>query len=77
MMFVASQINSDQKYLIISLITIGFSLAEVATMGGFNFSLMDVAPEYIGVLQGLNLTIGLTPGFIVPVIISLLTPMVS
>ncbi len=35
---------------------------------------MDMAPDYVGVLQGINNTIGLTPGFMMPVIIAALTP---
>lgn len=73
-MFVVSQLPSDQKYVIIGLITIGYALYEVAWMGGFSFSLLDIAPDYVGILQGINNTIGLMPGFIMPVVISKLTP---
>jgi len=74
MMFAVFNMNSDHKYLIISLITIGVSLTEVTMMGGFYYALMDVAPEYSGILQGIKNTVGLSTGFIVPMIVSFLTP---
>lgn len=73
-MFTVSQLPPEQKYVIIGLISIGYALYEVAWMGGFSFSLLDMAPDYVGILQGLNNTIGLMPGFIMPVVISQLTP---
>jgi len=77
MMFAVFNMNSDHKYLIISLITIGVSLTEVTMMGGFYYALMDVAPEYSGILQGIKNTVGLSTGFIVPMIVSFLTPTVN
>lgn len=76
-MFAVSQLPPEQKYLIMILITIGYSLYEVAWMGGFSFSFLDLAPDYVGILQGINNTIGLAPGFIMPVVISALTADVS
>jgi len=73
-MFGVSQMGADQKYLIVALIAIGMSLAEVANVGGFKIVLMDVAPSFMGILQGINNSIGLTPGFIMPVVITVLTP---
>ena len=77
MCFAVFNMNSDHKYLIISLITIGVSLTEVTMMGGFYYALMDVAPEYSGILQGIKNTVGLSTGFIVPMIVSFLTPTVN
>ncbi len=75
LMFTISQIlSADSKYLIIILITIGYALNEVAWMGGFYFDMMDIAPDFVGILQGINKTIGLAPGFIIPMVISALTP---
>jgi hypothetical protein len=74
LMFTVSQLPPDQKYVIIGLITIGFAFHEVAWMGGFSFAFMDMAPDYVGIIQGINNTIGLMPGFIIPVVISNLTP---
>ncbi|EFX89865.1 hypothetical protein DAPPUDRAFT_309475 [Daphnia pulex] len=74
MMFTVSQLPPDKKYVIIGLITIGYALYEVAWMGGFSFAFMDMAPDYVGIIQGINNTIGLMPGFIMPVVISNLTP---
>jgi ACS family sodium-dependent inorganic phosphate cotransporter/ACS family sodium-dependent inorganic phosphate cotransporter-like MFS transporter 1/2/3/4 len=73
-MFISSQLTQEHKYYIISLITVGYSLTEFAVMGGYNFAMMDIAPDYLGVLQGINKTISLAPGFIIPMIISALTP---
>ena len=73
-MFISSQLTSQHKYLIISLITIGYSLTEFAVMGGYNFAMMDIAPDFLGILNGINKTISLAPGFIIPLIISALTP---
>ena len=73
-MFISSQLTPEHKYFIISLITIGYSLTEFAVMGGYNFAMMDIAPDYFGILQGINKTISLAPGFIIPLIISALTP---
>lgn len=74
MMFAVSQMNPEEKYAIISLITVGFGFHEVAVMGGFAFVLLDIAPDFVGILQGINNTIGLAPGFIIPMIVSALTP---
>ena len=57
MMFAASQLNPDQKYAIIGLITIGYSLHEVSVMGGYYFAVMDIAPAFVGVIQGINKTV--------------------
>lgn len=76
-MFVISQIPPDQKHLIIGLIAVGYGLNEVAWMGGFYFCIMDMAPDYVGILQGISKTIGLAPGFIIPAVISALTPNVN
>jgi len=74
MMFTVSQLGPDQKYLIIAFITIGLSLSEATFVAGFGNVLMDVAPNYMGILQGINNTLGLTPGFIMPLVIAALTP---
>jgi len=77
MAFAVSQMASDEKYLIISLITIGISLTEVTLMGGSYFALINIAPEFVGVLQGASNTIGWSTAFIVPMITSALTPNAS
>ncbi len=76
-MFVASQLTPEHKYLIISLVTIGYSLTEFAVMGGYCYTMMDLAPDFVGILQGMNKTVGLAPGFITPLIIAVLAPHVS
>ena len=77
LLFVVSQLHFEQKYAIIGVITIGYSMAEIAGMGGFRYALFDAAPQYIGVLQGLTNSIGLAPGFVMPVIIAALTTNVN
>ncbi|KAK4022974.1 hypothetical protein OUZ56_008416 [Daphnia magna] len=74
LMFVSSQLSSEYKYFIISLITISYSLTEFAVMGGFGYAMIDLAPDFLGILQGINKTISLAPGFITPLIVSALTP---
>ena len=74
MMFTVSQLGPDQKYLIIAFITIGLSLSEATFVAGFGNVLMDVAPNYMGILLGINNTLGLTSGFIMPLVIAALTP---
>uniref|UniRef100_A0A0P5XE04 Sialin n=1 Tax=Daphnia magna TaxID=35525 RepID=A0A0P5XE04_9CRUS len=74
MMFIVSQLPPEKKYIIIGLITIGYAMFEFAWMGGFSFAFMDMAPDYVGIIQGINNTIGLMPGFIMPVVISNMTP---
>lgn len=73
-MFISSQLTPEYKYIIIAMITVGYSLTEFAVMGGYWYNMMDLAPDYVGILQGINKTIGLAPGFIIPAIISALTP---
>jgi hypothetical protein len=46
-MFIVSQLDPDQKYEIISLITVGFALTEVTSVGGYVFTLIDIAPRYV------------------------------
>ena len=77
MMFTVSQLGPDQKYLLITFITIGLSLAEITYVAGFGIILMDVAPNYFGTLKGINNTLGLTPGFIMPLVIGALTSNVT
>ena len=77
MMFGVSQMGPDEKYWIIALITIAISASEVTYVAGFGICLMDVAPNYMGILQGINNTLGLSPGFIMPLVIAALTPNVT
>ena len=77
LIFVASQLTSEHKYFTISLVTIGYSLTEFAVMGGYFYAMMDLAPEFVGILQGINKTVGLAPGFITPLVIAALTPHVK
>lgn len=72
-MFVASQLTPAYKYYVISMITIGYSLTEFAVMGGYCYTMIDIAPDFVGILQGINKTLGLAPGFITPLVIAALT----
>ena len=78
-MFGVSQLDPSihGKYLIMAIITVGYAIDEVAVMGGFSFCLLDIAPDFVGTLQGINGTIGFTSGFIIPMIVAALTPGVS
>ena len=73
-MFTISQLNpeTDGKYLIMALITVGFAIDEVAVMGGHSFCLLDMAPDFVGILQGINNTISFSQGFI-PIVVAALT----
>jgi len=77
MLFAVSQVEPGQKYLIIALITVGLALTEVTYVAGYGIVLMDVAPNFMGVLQGINNSLGLSPGFIMPMVIAALTPNAS
>jgi len=77
MLFAVSQVEPGQKYLIIALITVGLALTEVTYVAGYGIVLMDVAPNFMGVLQGINNSLGLSPGFIMPMVIAALTPNVT
>jgi len=61
MLFAVSQVDSDRKYLIIALITVALSLPEVTNVAGFGSILMEIAPNYMGILQGINNSLGLAP----------------
>lgn len=72
-MFIVSQLPPEEKYAIISLITIGFAFHEVTFVGGFSLCMIDLAPDFVGILQGINNTIGLMPGFVVPSVVAAMT----
>jgi len=78
-MFAVCQLDSSiyGKYLIMTLITVGYAVDEVAVMAGFSFCLLDIASDFVGTLQGIKGTIGFTSGFIIPMIVAALTPEVS
>jgi len=48
----------------------------VTWVGGFTFSYLDMAPDFVGILQGINLTIASLAGFVMPIVIGKLTPSV-
>jgi len=74
MMFGLSQIGPNQQYLILPFITIGSSMTEVTLLAGYGTALMDMAPNFLGILYGVSYSIGLTPGAFMPLIIAALTP---
>lgn len=49
----------------------------MAVMGGLLLSFLDMAPDFVGILVGLARTIGSATGFIIPSLISFMTPNVS
>ena len=46
-------------------------------MGGFLYSLLDLAPDFVGVLQGLTSTAFAIQGLLLPMIVSAMTPNVN
>ena len=77
MMFGVSQTGPDRTHLILPFIITGVSFAEATHIAGFGIVLLDIAPNHMGILEGINNTIGLTPGIIVPLVIAALTPKVT
>ena len=77
MMFGVSQTGPDKKYLILPFIIIGASSCEMTHVAGIGLVLMDVSPSYFGILHGINNTISVTPGIVMPLVIAALTPDVT
>jgi len=50
------------------------ALAEFGFMGGYMFSIFELAPKYAGVLTGITNTFGVIPGFLCPAFVAYLTP---
>ena len=57
--------------------TVGYSLQEFSLMGGYFLSMIDIAPDFIGILNGVRQTFGFIPSFILPMAISTMTPNVD
>nr|CAH0107217.1 unnamed protein product [Daphnia galeata] len=72
--FVVGQLTSHWRYVAVFLLALSQAGSEIAIMGGFMLSNIDLAPQYSGVLQGISNTIGTVPGFVSPVVIAYLTP---
>ena len=70
------QLSYEHRYVAVLLLAVSQAAGELAIMGGFLLSNMDLAPQYTGVLQGLASTVGTVPGFVSPVVMSYLTPQV-
>lgn len=68
------QLSYEHRYVAVLLLAVSQAAGELAIMGGFLLSNMDLAPQYTGVLQGLASTVGTVPGFVSPVVMSYLTP---
>ncbi len=43
-------------------------------IGGYTFAFLDMAPDFVGSLQGINFTIGASAGLVIPIVIGALTP---
>ena len=71
------QLTFEYRYVAIFLLAVNQAGCEIAIMGGFLLSNIDLAPQFSGVLQGISNTVGTVPGFIVPTVIAYLTPQVS
>ncbi|XP_046649856.1 sialin-like [Daphnia pulicaria] len=72
--FAVGQLTSEWRYVAVFLLALSQAGSEIAIMGGFMFSNIDLAPQYSGVLQGISNTIGTVPGFVSPIAIAYLTP---
>lgn len=46
-------------------------------MGGFYFCLMDLAPDFVGVLQGIGSTAFAVQGLLLPMVVSVMAPNVG
>jgi hypothetical protein len=55
-------------------ISICQAMAEFGFMGGYMFSIFELAPKYAGVLTGITNTFGVIPGFLVPAFVAYMTP---
>ena len=76
-MFMVAQLTFEWRYVAVFLLALSQAGSEIAIMGGFLLSNIDLAPQYTGVLQGIANTIGTIPGFVTPICIAWLTPEVS
>ena len=54
--------------------SIGQAFLEFAMMGGYLFSIFELAPSYAGILTGITNTFGVITGFVCPMVVTLLTP---
>lgn len=72
--FIVGQLTFEWRYIAVFLLALSQAGSEIAIMGGFMFSNIDLAPQYSGVLQGISNTIGTIPGFVSPIVIAYLTP---
>jgi len=55
-------------------ISIGQTFGEFAFMGGYFFSIFELAPQYAGILTGITNTFGVLPGFLCPLFVAWMTP---
>ncbi|KAI9554402.1 hypothetical protein GHT06_019674 [Daphnia sinensis] len=72
--FIVCQLTFEWRYIAVFLLALSQAGSEIAIMGGFMLSNIDLAPQYSGVLQGISNTIGTVPGFVSPIVIAYLTP---
>jgi hypothetical protein len=75
--FAVGQLTYQWRYVAVFLLALSQAAGELAIMGGFLLSNIDLAPQYSGVLQGIASTVGTIPGFISPLVMSYLTPQVN
>lgn len=57
-------------------LTFYYATNTVAIIGGFNLCCLDLAPDFVGILQGLNNVGFAVQGLLVPVIVSAITTQV-
>ena len=56
------------------LVSVGQAFLEFAMMGGYLFSIFELAPSFAGILTGITNTFGVITGFVCPMVVTLLTP---
>ncbi|XP_065566503.1 uncharacterized transporter slc-17.2-like isoform X2 [Artemia franciscana] len=74
MMFCIGLFDCESRGSILILLSISTAMSELAFVGGYHYSVLDVAPDYAGVVTGVSNTIATSSGFVSPALVALLTP---
>lgn len=70
-------LNSSQYILGVILIVIDQSVVDFAVFGGFLVTLLDMAPEYAGIISGISATLAYSTSVMSPILAGYLTTNVS
>ncbi|XP_065566506.1 uncharacterized transporter slc-17.2-like isoform X2 [Artemia franciscana] len=74
LMFLMGLFDCDNRELALLVLTLSVMMTEFCIVGGYQFSLFDVAPDYAGVITGVSHTLATSSGFFSPIVMALLTP---